>query len=112
MRGSDFLIPGFSPEGNPQFIGIRSGNPALYGAIVYTGTAVSAAELLERAQHLVSLRSARGEALRLVENYVAALQELQIGNLVQIESAAGGGFRLVKVQDRPPLAESKPRLPG
>ena len=47
-----------------------------------------------------------------MEDYLAALQELQIGNVVQIESAAGGGFRLIKVQDRPPLAESKPRLPG
>ncbi len=111
IRGSDFLVPQVTPGGEVQFIGIRSGRPASHGVIVYTGAAVTASDIMERAAKKVDFSHSE-ESLLLLNRYLDALQGFRIGNVLTIRSVPTEGFRLEKVAERPPPFTPPPKLPG
>lgn len=108
-RGSDFLVP--DPAGSARFTRLRTGRAVQHGLVVYTGTAVSAADLLERgAEHAVLPRGDQ-HLLRSLEAYIDALQAFAIGNVLRVAAREDGAATLEKVADRPPTLHRPRKLP-
>jgi hypothetical protein len=106
-RGN-FLIPQLLSAKKSGFINIKTGKRTEFGFMSYIDVPVTAEDILTRFCERNELPTRREVALRLLESYVAALQEFKIGNVLSIDYPEEGAFRLLKTADTPSLLRKLP----
>lgn len=97
-RSNDFIYPEITSSG-VGFAGIKKSKRCQQGLVVYTGTEITADEIL------LALKAA-GKSIsdvqltKLVREYVQQLSVFSIGNIIGIEPDDELGFKLKKIKDR------------
>jgi hypothetical protein len=101
-QSGDFAIP-VSVDGAIRLVGLSSGKSLSQGMMVYLGREITVndvfAKLVDSGRKIPSV----DQAVKVIGDYFAMLQEHKIGNIVGLEAAPGSteGFRLVKLANSP-----------
>jgi hypothetical protein len=97
-KGSDFLIPLPAAGITTGFVGISSGRRFQSGALVYIGVPISAADIRLRAAKFGTVDVTRLSD-KLLDDYLGALAEYKIGNVLSVTYAPDGTSALAKIAE-------------
>lgn len=107
----EFLVLFIEGAHGDNFMGLETGSEVPFGSVSYVGKDVSVADILNKMVGLHFPASSSDAAKAVLTEYIKALQEFRIGNVIRIEYQPNGEFTLHKVADRPPPRRQHPRLP-
>ncbi len=80
-RKSEFVIPMPEPDGSSNFVGIKTNKKHQLAAISYIGKTITADDIIEK---LFTYQGDRERLIGSLDQFVAALQEFKIGNVISI----------------------------
>ena len=108
-KGGDFLVPLPAPGLTSGFVGIRSGKRFQTGALVYIGVPITGADIRQRIAKLQTFDAIQlSDAL--LDDYLDALAEFKIGNVLSITYTPDGRLTLAKTAEHTAFTPG-PRLP-
>lgn len=88
-------------------VGVKSKKPVTSGLLVYVGKDIKVNDLFAKLVDAGWKIDGVNQTLRVLERYIAELQEYRIGNIIGIESDPIKGFKLIKLADAPSIPSSK-----
>jgi hypothetical protein len=86
-KTTDFLVP-WSRGGQRVLLGLKSGQEAALGMVVFIGRSVTEKDLFTKLVDSGAVIANVDETLHLLRSHLARLQTLKIGNVVRIRSPA------------------------
>lgn len=106
-QSSDFLVP-WHRDGQPEFLGLRSGKESALGMIVFVGRSVTENDLFATLVDSGAVIANVDEILALLRSYIESLQSFEIGNVARIRSAGqinGPSVELELVANTPRMVQ-------
>ena len=82
-QSSDFIVP-WNREGQPVFLGLKSGKGYTHGMMVFVGRSISQNDLFAKLVDSGAFIRNVDETLAYLRNYLDQLQALKISNVVRI----------------------------
>jgi len=89
------------------FVGIKSGKRFQVGALVYIGVSVSSADIRLRVSKLAAVDLAKFSD-KLLDDYLSALGEFKIGNVLSVTYAPDGTPALTKIAEHTAFTPGPP----
>lgn len=86
-----------------MFVGLKSGKEHSFGMMVYLGRSISIGDITSKLEDNENLTGSHGSDTEILDWYLNGLQQLKIGNIVQL-SLTEDGFSLELVAKTPSAA--------
>ncbi len=99
-QSSDFVVP-VKAEGRTRFYGLKSGVVQSLGMMVYVGRSVTENDLFAKLVDTGAKVESVDETLAQLRQYIEALQDLRIGNVVRLQECNGGNVELELASNTP-----------
>ena len=95
----EFAVPDLGIDFGSRLVGLRSGRPCSHAYVVFTGTTVSAGEILERYREKREPARPESDCLALLQEYLEQVSNLSLGVVVEVAPAPAQsrfGLRVVR----------------